>query len=59
MLDGHGHSSETVPSRAVAKKSTAKRPDSIMDKMHDQQQVYPGAVEKSQQPQGHVEVSIT
>jgi hypothetical protein len=29
-----------------------------MDRMQDQQQVYPGVVEKSQQPQGHVEVSF-
>ncbi|KDR11107.1 Histone-lysine N-methyltransferase eggless, partial [Zootermopsis nevadensis] len=56
ILDGHGQSSETVPSRAVAKKSTTRRPDSNVDRMQDQQQVYPGVVEKSpQQPQGRVE----
>jgi hypothetical protein len=46
-----------VPSRAVAKKSTTKRPDSIMDRLEEQQQqAYPAIPEKSQQPQGHIEV---
>jgi len=57
ILDGHGHNSESVPSRAVAKKSTTKRPDSTMERTQDQQQACLGVVEKSQQPQGRVEVS--
>jgi hypothetical protein len=56
ILDGHAPSSESIPSRAVAKKSTTRRPDSIVDRMQDQQQMYPGVAEKSQQPQGRVEV---
>jgi hypothetical protein len=56
ILDGHGISSESTPSRAVAKKSTTKRPDSITDRLQEQQQVYPAAAEKSQQPQGRIEV---
>jgi hypothetical protein len=50
--------SESVPSRAVAKKSTTKRPDSITDRLQEQQQqAYPAVAEKSQQPQGHIEVT--
>jgi hypothetical protein len=56
ILDGHGVSSESVPSRAVAKKSTTKRPESITDRQQEQQQVCPAAAEKSQQPQGRIEV---
>jgi hypothetical protein len=46
-----------VPSRAVAKKSTTKRPDGVTDRMQEeQQQIYQGNIEKIQQPQGHIEV---
>ena len=46
-----------MPARAVAKKSTTKRPDSITDRtQEEQQQTYQGNIEKIQQPQGHIEV---
>lgn len=50
-----GQSSESVPSRAVAKKSTTKRPDGVMDRMQEEQQTYQGHVEKIQQPPGRIE----
>jgi hypothetical protein len=57
MSDGHEMSSESMPSRAVAKKSTTKRPDSITDRLQEQpQQLYPAVAERTQQPQGRIEV---
>ena len=57
LLVVQSQSSESVPSRAVAKKSTTKRPDCITDRMQEeQQQTYQGNIEKIQQPQGHIEV---